>query len=533
MSISLKEVVDRLPLEQLRQLLGRQLIELASLVDNKLIESRRIRELVLGEDGGRELLGSKNGWLAVVEVLNNRDAEALCEVLSCPTSRPYVSLQSLDIENLDVGARDSLYNFFGIEYRIENKINVIEPIRVIAPDYQLFDHQRIPASAANKLLCSEPNRCVLHIPTGGGKTRTAMVIICRWLVNNPGTCVVWLAASTELLEQAAAEFEKAWKHLGDRSIKIERIWGPSPFPESNFEDTMVIAGLSKLSNRMMSDRWSLSALILKLSLIVFDEAHQAIAPTYRSLVELLSRSESMPLLGLTATPGRTWKNEIEDEKLAEFFSHRKVAIEIEGYSSAVDYLVKEGYLASANYIDIKYESESPYCTAAGNSDDYSAADLLRIGEDNQRNLELVRAAIALAARHKRILLFAPSVESAHLIAKMLKLVGKVAYSIDGTTNDVVRGMLINKFRGNTEEAVVLCNYGVLTTGFDAPRTSCVIIGRPTKSVVLYSQMVGRALRGCKVGGNMGADVVTVVDTSLKGFGNVSEGFNFWDKKWWS
>ena len=63
MSISLKEVVDRLPLEQLRQLLGRQLIELASLVDNKLIESRRIRELVLGEDGGRELLGSKK-WLA-------------------------------------------------------------------------------------------------------------------------------------------------------------------------------------------------------------------------------------------------------------------------------------------------------------------------------------------------------------------------------------------------------------------------------------------------------------------------------------
>ena len=116
---------------------------------------------------------------------------------------------------------------------------------------------------------------------------------------------------------------------------------------------------------------------------------------------------------------------------------------------------------------------------------------------------------------------------------MLKLVGKVAYSIDGTTDDVVRGILINKFRGNTEEAVVLCNYGVLTTGFDAPRTSCVIIGRPTKSVVLYSQMVGRALRGLKVGGNMGADVVTVVDTSLKGFGNVSEGFNFWDKKWWS
>ncbi len=532
MSINLKEVVDRLPLEQLRQLLGRQLIELASLVDNRLIESRRIRELVLGEDGGRELLVSKSGWRAVVEVLNNRDAEALCAFLSVPATNPYRSLQSLAIENLDQVTRISLYNFFNIEGRQEDKINVTEPLRVIAPEYQLFDHQRIPAAAANKLLCSKPNTCVLHIPTGGGKTRTAMVIICRWLVSNPGTCVVWLAASTELLDQAAAEFEKAWKHLGDRPIKIERIWGSYHYPEGNFEDTLVIAGLSKLSNRMMSDVWSLNALILKLSLIVFDEAHQAIAPTYRSLVELLKRSESMPLLGLTATPGRTWKNEIEDEKLAEFFSHRKVAIEIEGYSSAVDYLVKEGYLALANYIDIKYESESLYSTAAGNSDDYSTADLLRIGEDNQRNHELVRAVIALSARHKRILLFAPSVESAHLIAKMLKLVGKVAYSIDGTTDDLARSILINKFRGNTEEAIVLCNYAVLTTGFDAPRTSCVIIGRPTKSVVLYSQMVGRAMRGWKVGGNQEADVVTVVDTSLKGFGNVSEGFNYWDKKWW-
>jgi hypothetical protein len=46
-------------------------------------------------------------------------------------------------------------------------------------------------------------------------------------------------------------------------------------------------------------------------------------------------------------------------------------------------------------------------------------------------------------------------------------------------------------------------------------------------------MVGRAIRGARVGGNDHADIVTVVDTTLKGFGAVSDGFNFWNNKWWS
>ena len=92
--------------------------------------------------------------------------------------------------------------------------------------------------------------------------------------------------------------------------------------------------------------------------------------------------------------------------------------------------------------------------------------------------------------------------------------------------------MISKFKGNLQGTQILCNFGVLTMGFDAPGTSCVIIGRPTKSVVLYSQMVGRALRGSSVGGNDEADIVTVVDTSLEGFGSVAAGFNYWDKKWW-
>jgi len=79
--------------------------------------------------------------------------------------------------------------------------------------------------------------------------------------------------------------------------------------------------------------------------------------------------------------------------------------------------------------------------------------------------------------------------------------------------------------------VVIVNYGVLTTGFDAPKTSAALIARPTKSLVLYSQMVGRAIRGTRAGGNMDAEIVTVTDPNLPGFGDVAEAFTNWEDVW--
>ena len=72
---------------------------------------------------------------------------------------------------------------------------------------------------------------------------------------------------------------------------------------------------------------------------------------------------------------------------------------------------------------------------------------------------------------------------------------------------------------------------MLTTGFDAPRTSAALIARPTLSLVLYSQMVGRAMRGKAAGGNSVCEIVTVVDTSLKGFDSVTDAFSNWEDVW--
>ena len=71
---------------------------------------------------------------------------------------------------------------------------------------------------------------------------------------------------------------------------------------------------------------------------------------------------------------------------------------------------------------------------------------------------------------------------------------------------------------------------MLTTGFDAPKANVAIIGRPTQSVTLYSQMVGRVMRGEEAGGKKHCKVITVKD-SIFGFRDMSESFFYWEELW--
>jgi len=134
-------------------------------------------------------------------------------------------------------------------------------------------------------------------------------------------------------------------------------------------------------------------------------------------------------------------------------------------------------------------------------------------------------------KHQRVILFASSVNHAKLMTAILSAKGYDADVVTGETPSGSRERAIRKFKGGDSTPQILCNYGVLTTGFDAPKTSATLIARPTKSLVLYSQMVGRAIRGPKQGGNKTADIVTVVDPGLPGFGSIAQAFLNWEDVW--
>ena len=72
---------------------------------------------------------------------------------------------------------------------------------------------------ASALLASRERKCIIHMPTGTGKTRTAMSLIAQWLNNNRGP-VVWMTYSKELIIQAAEEFRKCWNHQGQFKANI-------------------------------------------------------------------------------------------------------------------------------------------------------------------------------------------------------------------------------------------------------------------------------------------------------------------------
>lgn len=210
-------------------------------------------------------------------------------------------------------------------------------------------------------------------------------------------------------------------------------------------------------------------------------------------------------------------------------------MEISGYDNPIEYLIKEGYLARPKFSPLFYDSGNKFSQQdlldLQNDLDIPARLLERLAKDEQRNLRIVLQVEQAVESHRRIILFAASVTHAKLLAAILQARNVVSEAITANTPRFERQRIISGFRGSREESMVLCNYGVLTAGFDAPQTSAAIIARPTKSLVLYSQMMGRALRGPLAGGNPEAEIITVVDTNLPGFGDLAESFLNWEDVW--
>ena len=405
------------------------------------------------------------------------------------------------------------------------------PIDVRRP---LFPHQKRAASVVENVLSNDvPPRVLLHFPTGCGKTRTAMSIVASHLRVRAPTLVIWVAETRELLEQAASEFEDTWRDVGDRPLHCYRFWGRHTPPIQDVQDGIVVAGLAKLrsyaTNRPLL--WSLGD---RTTLVVFDEAHHATAPTYKDLVDaLVRRNLRTGLLGLSATPGRTWNDPEEDVRVAEMFGNNKVALDFGVGVNPITKLVEDGYLASVTFTRMEVTSPLSETDKSEVERSRELPDRIRnlIYSDMHRNLAVIRRILHLVRVHSRVLVFTGSVRNAELLSRLSGAIGCRSDVVTANTDVNQRDRIINRFRRPGGGSIVLVNVGVLTTGFDAPRATAAIIDRPTKSLVLYSQMVGRVLRGPKAGGADRCEVVTVVDTSLPGFGDVADAFSNWEDVW--
>lgn len=529
-------LISRADEKTLEALIGQDSFRLLHALDEQLTLPSRLRDVVLNLRSRQHLLAETTSRRLLFDLLTEQEARQLASLLDANgAGNAYQSLKKARVHK-NSNREKLLFNFFNLDPPKRQEVEQEPALKPHNPAYGLFSYQRTAARKIKRYLSQESGRVVLHMPTGSGKTRTAMHVTAEHLRRREPGFVVWLARGEELCEQAASEFEEAWDYLGNRRLKIHRFWGGRDLNTSELVDGFMVAGLSKMRSLGDRDLPALGQIGRSCTLVIFDEAHQAIAETYSLVTRSLLVHQNRPgLLGLTATPGRTWADIEEDEKLAEFFDRNKVMLEVEGYDNPVTYLIDEGYLADTQFEPLFVEPGLELTPADRKKlqDRIDLPDkiLRQLAEDEERNTAILTRLEEMLHRHRRILFFGTTVDHAKVMATVLQARDHRAAVITGETEDAARKRRIREFRKDTGDPMVLCNYGVLTTGFDAPNTSAALIARPTQSLVLYSQMLGRAIRGPKAGGNEEAEIATVVDQNLPGFGSVAEAFINWEDVW--
>jgi superfamily II DNA or RNA helicase len=368
-------------------------------------------------------------------------------------------------------------------------------------------------------------RAVVSLPTGGGKTRVT-VEAAVLLVLKPESdrrSVIWVAQTDELCEQAVQAFRQVWLNLGAQrtDLRIVRMWGGNPNPAIQEPDkpVVVVASIQTLNSRMGTDEL---AWLQNPGLVVVDECHHAITPSYTNLLRWLDAEapragappkEEPPILGLSATPFRT--DDEESQRLARRFDNRWLPSNQENLHVR---LRRQGVLAEVDSealdsgVGLSQEeterlSQLPEPWEGIDFENLLEAINQRLAGSRQRNERLVER--IKAAGERSILFFANSVLHAEEMSARLNLQNISAAAVSGATPRGARRYFLERFQQG--EIRVLCNHSVLSTGFDAPKTDMVLISRAVFSPVRYMQMVGRGLRGEKNGGTARCRIITVLD----------------------
>lgn len=508
---------------------------------NELQESpntQKLADLVIDIYGAQNILEEVESRRLVFEYLDRPTAARLAQHLKLNVSDDhpwrFLTKAKFTTEKIDL-----LLDFFDIQKAIacEKTDSEIDFCKLVSAKYGLFPHQEDAARKIKQELIEDRAKVLLHMPTGAGKTRTAMSIACDYIRNRiderEKSLVVWLADTEELCDQAATEFERAWEALGVGETKVYRVQGSISADLNDVDYGFVVVSLQKLNAISKDQQKSYYSFCARTKLVIFDEAHKAIADTYRHSINMFQAVGSSKVLGLSATPGRSTFDSQKNKIFAEFFNHKKITLEIAGYENPILYLQEKGYLAQVKYTDIPYSADNILLTELEIQSLYHEGEpkddlLRRLGADQKRNLKILNIALEQVKCHRKTILFAPSVECAEGLFALLRYKEVRAGLITSKTSTATRRAVINQYKSGGLD--VLVNYGVLTTGFDAPITNVAIIARPTNSLTLFSQMVGRAIRGVNAGGNKEANVFVIKDT-LPGLRDMTTTFSYWDNSW--
>jgi superfamily II DNA or RNA helicase len=322
-----------------------------------------------------------------------------------------------------------------------------------------YQHEFVDLTLGHLVEC---DRVLAVMSTGGGKTPCAGEIIRRTL--DQGPCL-FIADAQELVRQAADKIG-AWTGLIPQVEMADAHAQPG--------DRLVVGSTQTLCRRL--DRWPRDYF----KLIVVDEAHRN---TLGGMAQkVLGHFASAQVVGITATPFRSDK-----QQLGTFY--QTVTCEI-----GLVRLIREGWLSRILIRSVPAGIDlTQVRTVAG---DYREDDL---GQAIEPHLFRCAEILAEHAPRRRTVVFLPLIDTSRKFVAACQSLGLRAVHVDG--NDRAG---LDLFR--SRQADIIANAQLLSTGWDQPDVDCVMVLRPTKSLVLYSQMIGRGTRICE-----GKDHLLVLD----------------------
>jgi DNA repair protein RadD len=344
---------------------------------------------------------------------------------------------------------------------------------VMTPELRPYQSQAVGRVVEHFRASHAP--AVVVLPTGSGKS-----LVIAELARLARGRVLVLAHVRELVEQNHAKYQAYGLEADIFSAGLKR---------KEAERQVVFGSVQSVVRNL--DRFADG----RFTLLVVDECHRISLnedATYRQVIDhLQQQNPQLKILGLTATPYRLGQG---------FIYHHHYHGMVKGsddcffrdcvFEQPLRLMVKQGYLAEPKRRDMAVEGYdfsrlTPAATGA-----YTEAALNQVVAGNRATPGIIRQVVELAEGRQGVMIFAATVAHAEEIMGYLPT-GEAAL-ITGATVSQDRTAIIDAFKA--QRLKYLVNVAVLTTGFDAPHVDLIAILRPTESVSLYQQMVGRGLR---------------------------------------
>ena len=374
---------------------------------------------------------------------------------------------------------------------------------------ELFDYQEDMKARIEKALCL--HRSVMaQMPTGTGKT-VLLASVVESFLREHSNCKVWIVAHRrELVSQIRETIERVFSKITPSlfTIKEGSTSHPDPLSSGAREETAPprrseplrskVGGPSKVSPdclsasafnvpiKAVSIQWlskHYDEIEEEPGLIVIDEAHHALAKTYKEMWERFPKAK---FLGLTATPCR-----LNGKGFTDLFD---VLVQ----SWGVPEFISKGRLATYDFVSIKSDGVTQRLIDSlqkrGADGDYQNKEMDML-LNKKPSIERLYRSLEEFGKDRKGIVYAINISHAQKITKLYQEHGVKAIAIDSKTPATERQQDIEAFKKG--DIQVLVNVDIFSEGFDCPDVEFVQLARPTLSLAKYLQMVGRGLRVAK------------------------------------